>query len=87
MEINLENLKSQTTEALKALLDYSIQHETKFRNEYTKLASITQLTDLTGLTYQAEQYNGALAMYLDYSEIVRTLEDELGRRLEDIFIF
>jgi len=80
MEINQEQLKSQTTEALKALLDYSIKHRDYFCQGVTHGMIINQGT---GASYDKE----ALTMYSNYSEIVRVLEDELGRRLEDIFIF
>lgn len=77
MEIQTEALKSQTTEALKALLDYSITHKNHFKSELDKVY----------FPSQNSQFKGALEIYENYSEIVRTLEDELGRRLEDIFIF
>jgi len=72
MEINQEQLKSQTTEALKALLDYSIKHRDFFSNQICGKIPLDK---------------EALIMYSNYSEIVRVLEDELGKRLEDIFEF
>jgi len=81
MEINQEQLKSQTTEALKALLDYSIKHRDYF-------TSTIVAKGLAGGSPTASSLDpNSLTMYSNYSEIVRVLEDELGKRLEDIFIF
>jgi len=83
MEVQTENLKSQTTEALKALLDYSIKQKEYFTSGVTVLTHGIMVNQGTGLGYDKE----ALTMYCNYSEIVRVLEDELGKRLEDIFLF
>lgn len=77
MEVQTELLKSQTTESLKALLDYSREQKQYYVNSITDDEVI----------FQGDKYNVAYKIYSTYSEIVRTLEDELGKRLEDIFIF
>lgn len=76
MDIKHQTLKSQTTESLKALLDFSVNHK---NSVYKNIELSVQLT--------AQFDSDALKMYNNYSEIVKVLEDELGSRLEDIFIF
>jgi len=85
MEINSEALKSQTTEALKALLDYSIKQRMYFTLGDTVGMISNQSTG--NLISDINNDIESLKMYSNYSEIVRVLEDELGKRLEDIFIF
>lgn len=63
VETLTEQLKAQTTEALKALLDYS-----RDEREFHKVKG-----------------NGK--MLICYNKIIGELEDELGLRLENIFIF
>lgn len=76
MEIQTELLKSQTTESLKALLDYSTSYKDSFERNMKEY-----------FPSDSAQYKGSFEMYEAYCKIVRTLEDELGKRLEDIFIF
>lgn len=75
MEINHEKLRETSTPAIKAMLDY-VKDEKGYYHSYY-LQRLAEGTSQEALSEVEERIQ----------TMINTLEDELGNRLEEIFIY